>query len=117
MEHLLSKMTERQRKAWDEDVLPQLREQDVPSPEVASNWMMFEYEDETSPGRGHTLNAVYNDGETFAQVRMDVYGFPSISVAELYWYHNSSDEECLCQPCVKMREQDEAEFNHERYGR
>lgn len=61
------------------------------------------YAEESRPGRGHHINATYIDGEVFAQVLMDVYGYPSISVALLAWVHADSNEECDCEPCEVER--------------
>lgn len=59
--------------------------------------------EETRPGRGRSLDATWCDGEYFVQILIDVYGNPSVSVAEMSWLHNSSDEECDCAPCTADR--------------
>ncbi|GAB3125834.1 hypothetical protein [Glaciibacter psychrotolerans] len=105
----MSKMTERQAAAWpgavaevqqyvDTSTIPA----DLENYQWAVHWM-----EESRPGRGCSLSAVYCDGEYFAQVSMDVYGYPSVAVAEVSWLHNSSDDECECAPCKKEREDDE----------
>ena len=87
--------TERQTKAWREDVAPILERHGIAG---LPNWNLHWYE-ETRPGRGHYLNATYLDGEHFAQVLMDVYGYPTVSVAVLDWVHADSDEELECETC------------------
>lgn len=66
------------------------------------------FAEESRPGRGHAINATYLDGEVFAQILMDVYGYPTVSIAILDWVHADSNEECECAPCVAERA-DEAE--------
>lgn len=90
------RFTERQAKAWQEDVVPVLGRHGIAG---LPNWNLH-WSPETRPGRGHYLNATYCDGEHFAQVLMDVYGYPSISVAALDWIHADSDEELECETCV-----------------
>lgn len=65
------------------------------------------FEDETRPGRGHVIDAIWCDGEKLVQIRLDPYGNGSLSVAEVDWLHSSSDEECGCDPCEKQREEDD----------
>lgn len=91
----MPEMTERQAAAWPEAVADINRWGDVDLPTSLHNWDIT-WEDEVRPGRGHALNATYNDGEHFAQILMDVYGAPSGSVAELTWLHASAHEECEC---------------------
>jgi hypothetical protein len=101
--------TERQAKAWPAAVAEIQRYVDtstVPEDLNHHEWTV-QWEDETRPGRGHRLNAVWSDGEYVAQVLMDVYGGPSVSVGEVTWIHNSSDEECLCGPCEAQRRADD----------
>ena len=64
-----------------------------------------EYDDEVRPGWGHSINATYVDGEVFAQIMMDVYGYPNVSIGRLTWEHSDSNEECDCEPCVAEREE------------
>lgn len=95
----LSRFTERQRAAWTEAVAEVQRYVDTSTvPEHLHEWVI-EFEDETRPGRGHFVNAVWCDGEYMAQVRMDVYGYPSVSVGAVEWLHSSSQEDCPCAPC------------------
>ena len=56
-------------------------------------------------GRGQALDAIWCDGEYLVHIRMDVYGYPSVSVAETRWIHNSSLEECSCDYCEAEREE------------
>ena len=62
-----------------------------------------QWAEETRPGRGHLFDGIWTDGEYFAQVRMDVYGHPHVSVAAVTWLHSSSDDECDCEHCEAER--------------
>lgn len=88
--------TDRQATAWRDDVVPVLSHHGIPKD--PANWSIHWHE-ETRKGRGHYVNATFLDGEHFAQVLMDVYGYPSISVAALDWIHADSDEELECETC------------------
>lgn len=96
-------MTARQAAAWPEAV-KRARKHAAYShiPEDVRSWSC-DWADETRPGRGHHLNATYLDGDVFVQVLMDVYGYPTVSVAALDWIHADSDEECACDPCIEER--------------
>lgn len=94
-------LTERQAKAWPEAVA-RLREHYDSIPADLRSWDVL-YAEETRPGRGHFVNATWVDGEVFAQVLMDVYGQPNVSIADLSWVHADSDEECACDPCERER--------------
>lgn len=88
-----ARMTLRQVKEWPIAIADILRVADV----AINPWNWdIDYADEIRPGRGHFMDARYNDGEHFAQIRMDVYGGATTSVAGLTWLHASSDEECDC---------------------
>lgn len=89
--------TERQARAWEQDVRPVLDRHGIA--DLSSYWNLH-WSEEVRPGRGHFLNATYVDGEHFAQVLMDVYGCPTISVAQLDWIHADSDEEMECETCT-----------------
>lgn len=93
--------TEAQAKAWPEAIaeIQGYVDTSTVSAALSDCYWNVEWEEETRPGRGHRFNAIWCDGEYFAQVLMDVYGYPSISIAETTWIHNSSDEECDCGPC------------------
>jgi hypothetical protein len=92
-------MTERQAAAWPEYVARLNRAVEwVAVPEDIQNWSV-KWDEEVRPGRGRGLNATYLDGEVFAQIILDVYGYGSESVAELSWVHASADEECRCAVC------------------
>lgn len=90
----MPEMTERQAAAWTEAVA-ELQRFSSSIPDELGRWDVI-WQDETRPGRGQALDARFNDGEHFAQITMDVYGFPRTSVAELEWIHASEDEECPC---------------------
>ena len=98
--------TERQSRDWP-DAIARIRQHGVHVEEdpTAYGWQL-DWHEEVRPGRGHYLSAVWNDGEHFAQVVMDVYGSPSVSVAALDWIHSDADEECGCGPCEAEREAD-----------
>ncbi|SDK80315.1 hypothetical protein [Arthrobacter sp. ok362] len=57
------------------------------------------YEEEVRPGRGHQIRADYINADHAVSVYMDVYGYPSWSVANVDFLHNSGDEECDCTLC------------------
>lgn len=99
-------MTERQAKSWPDAVAEIQRYVDTStvSADITDWQWSVNWEDESRPGRGHTMRALWADGEYFASVYMDVYGSPSVAVAQTDWLHNSSDEECDCEPCVNARE-------------
>lgn len=46
--------------------------------------------------RGQTVDATWCDGEYFVQIIVDTTNTPLVSVAELNWIHNNSDEQCDC---------------------
>jgi hypothetical protein len=74
----------------------------------AYEWLT-NFQEETHPGRGHDINATYLDGDHVVYIHLDPYGNGSMGVAELDWVHNSSDEECGCDPCENQREEDNRE--------
>ena len=97
----MSKFTERQAKAWPDAVAEAQRYVDTGtiSEDITNYYWIVQYHEETRPGRGHDFDAVWCDGEFLVQIAMDVYGSPSVSVAEVRWLHSSADEECACEPC------------------
>ena len=101
----MAELTERQAVAWPEAIAEAQRY--VPSStihaDITSYYWTVAWADETRPGRGHSVDAIWCDGEFFVQIWMDVYGYPSVSVAEMTWLHNSSNEECECGPCIDDR--------------
>lgn len=99
----LERMTEKQRRDWPEAVQEINRYTVGASGNPDHSDWTFDWREESRPGRGQSFSAVFNDGEHFAQVIMDVYGMPSVSVATLDWLHSSSDEECMCSFCEKAR--------------
>ena len=96
--------TERQAAGWPRAVAEVQRHVDASTVPLSLHEWNVQWEDETRPGRGHLFDGTWTDGEYFAQVRMDVYGYASVSVAETTWLHNSSDEECDCEPCADLRD-------------
>lgn len=90
-------LTARQAAAWP-DAIDRLRVHGFTIPADIASWSV-DYADETRPGRGHSINAIFLDGEVFAQVWMDVYGYPNVSIAALDWIHADSNEDCDCDPC------------------
>jgi hypothetical protein len=95
-------LTDRQKKAWPE-AIERLRESGAIVPGSMAEWTV-DYSDEVRPGRGRAINAQFIDGEVYAQILMDVYGYPNASFATLDWVHADSDEECDCGPCETERE-------------
>lgn len=107
--------TQRQAAAWPEAIAEAQRY--VPSSTITTDpnlpWWLLSWADETRPGRGHRFSALWCDGEYLVQIRMDVYGYPSVSVAETTWLHSSDDDECECASCKRARD-DEAHPEMER---
>ena len=107
----MSAMTERQSKAWPEAVAE--AQKHVTSSTIPENiedfWWRIVWDEESRPGRGQTLRATWCDGEYFVEVVMDVYGYQAVAVAETRWVHNSSDEECDCEPCEIERAKEEVD--------
>lgn len=66
-------------------------------------------DDETRPGRGHRMKAIWTDYIQYVEISMDVYGYPSVYVSELSPIHYSYDEECPCVPCTVAREEEDDE--------
>lgn len=97
--------TERQAAAWPDAIAEVQRYVDTSVSFGLHNWTV-EWDEESRPGRGHAFDGVWCDGEHLVQIRMDVYGHPSVSVAAVDWLHNSSDEECPCEPCAAARKAD-----------
>lgn len=92
-------MTDRQAAAWPKHVARlNIAAGWSAVPEDIRNWSV-RWDEETRPGRGRGLSATFVDGEVFAQIMLDVYGYGYESVAMLDWVHASSDEECGCDAC------------------
>ena len=91
----MAEMTERQARAWGDAVAEVNKRGGAHLPEAFESWDV-QWRDESRPGRGQYLSATVCDGEHFAQIMMDVYGYPLVSVAEVRWIHSSSDEQCEC---------------------
>lgn len=96
--------TERQIRDWDGAVTEaqQYVETTIPRSHHDPRWIIG-YREETRPGRGHAIDAVWFDGESLVMIRMDVYGYPSVVVASTDCLHNSSNENCACDPCIRVR--------------
>lgn len=110
------KMTEKQKLAWHE-AIAEINRYNIGAREDPDHYEWhFDWHEETRAGRGQVFSAMFIDGEHYAQVFMDVYGFPSVSVAALDIMHNSSDEECPCDFCVAAREADEQVFQDDLNG-
>ena len=105
---VLAGLTERQAAAWPGAVAEAQRY--VPCSTIPVDIDHYEWRvtwaDETRPGRGRMIDATWCDGEYLVQVRMDVYGYPSVSVAETRWLHSGSYEECDCTWCEREREEE-----------
>jgi hypothetical protein len=99
----LEDMTKCQRKDWPK-VIEEINRYHVGATDDPDHYdWHFDWAEEVKPGRGQSFSALFVDGEHFAQVMMDVYGFPTVSVCALDILHNSSDEECPCEFCTKER--------------
>lgn len=103
----MPEMTERQARVWPAAVneLNRAIETDWLTLHGGS-WKMH-WQDEVRPGRGHSLDAQWNDGEYYAQITMDVYGSYNASIASLDWIHTPM-EDCDCPVCVAEREEEES---------
>jgi hypothetical protein len=106
---ILPEMTERQLRDWPVAVAEAQRYVDTSDIQtwIGHPWWQVRMEEESRPGRGHYLSAVWCDGECLVQISMDVYGGPTVSVGEVRWLHNGADEECDCEPCTTERQEDD----------
>ena len=105
----MSEMTERQANAWPEAVAEAQRyvtSSTIPVDLDHYHWRVA-WAEETHPGRGQCLDALWCDGEYLVQIIMDVYGYPYVSVAETTWLHSTADEECVCDYCEAERDEEE----------
>lgn len=106
----LEDMTERQRAAWPEAVA-EINRYHVEASENPDHYdWTFKWFEESRPGRGRMFDALFINGEHFAQVMMDVYGTPTVSVCALDIMHNGSDEECPCEFCKAERDEEDARW-------
>jgi len=64
------------------------------------------FEDEIRPGRGRDFSGIWCDGENLVQVRISVYGYGYMSIAEVDWIHGGED--CGCDICEAERAEDAA---------
>lgn len=106
-----NKLTESQLRDWPDAVAEAQRyvhTSTIPANPDHYDWDIT-YAEETRLGRGHSISALWLDGEYLVQIRMDVYGYPNVSVAETRWVHSSYVEECDCLPCRKYREKEDDE--------
>lgn len=105
----MSAFTERQAAAWPDAIAEAQRY--VPTSTIPTDIDRYDWQvtwaEEIRPGRGHAVGATWCDGEYLVQVRMDVYGYPVVSVAETTWLHSGSYEECECSWCEREREGEE----------
>lgn len=101
----LDRLTQRQQQAWPEAIARLSRHASVPA--NFGDWTVT-FHEETRLGRGHFIDAIWLDGEVFAQIQMDVYGQPSVSIASLTLIHSDHDEECVCSPCQEEAAEDAA---------
>lgn len=93
--------TERQERAFPKAIAEAQKYVETSTiPDDLWQWIV-RWDDETRPGRGYGFTGMWSDGEYLVEVHMDVYGHPTVSIAETYWVHNSADEQCECEPCVK----------------
>jgi hypothetical protein len=67
-------------------------------------WATY-WAEETRPGRGHDLTAVFLDGEHVLTIQLDVYGNGGgIAIGVVEWTHADADEDCDCMWCRAERE-------------
>jgi hypothetical protein len=102
-------MTIKQVQAWAEMVEEAQRYvelEDIPTSHLHPYWAV-RFEKEQRPGRGHDLSALWMSGDYAVSIVMDVYGSGSVSVGAVEMLHNSSDEECACEPCIGERSEDD----------
>jgi hypothetical protein len=69
----------------------------LPFSSITHDWLIS-YEDESRPGRGHSVSALHVDGEHIVHITLDVYGYGALGVGEIAWTHSSTDSECECEP-------------------
>jgi hypothetical protein len=99
----LEDMTERQREDWH-IAIAEINRYNVGASENPDHYdWHFDWSEESRPGRGQSFSALFINGEHFAQVMMDVYGYPVVSVCALDILHSGSDEECPCDFCKESR--------------
>jgi plasmid maintenance system antidote protein VapI len=99
----LEDMTDKQKAAWP-DAIKEIARYNIAVQENPDHYdWHFDWNEESRPGRGQSFSALFIDGEHFAQIMMDVYGYPTVSVAALDIMHNGSDEECSCEFCEAER--------------
>lgn len=99
----LEDMTDKQKAAWP-DAIKEIARYNIAVQENPDHYdWTFDWQEESRPGRGQSFSALFIDGEHYAQIMMDVYGYPTVSVAALDILHNGSDEECPCEFCEKER--------------
>jgi hypothetical protein len=107
------RMTDRQARAWGE-ALAALRSTHMreafPSDDPDDWRWTFHWDEETRPGRGQSLTAVFMDGEDTAVIRSDVYGSWTLAVGTVDWTHSDEDDECTCEPCTEQRRIEEARW-------
>lgn len=92
-------MTDRQKAAWPKAVDEARAHGADVDADAPWSWT-FEWREESRPGRGRDLNAIYADSDHVVQIVLDVYGNGSVSVGEVDWIHSSADETCECEVCA-----------------
>jgi hypothetical protein len=105
----MPELTERQQKAMVERVEEaKLHGVDM-NPFQPWDWAWHgRFEDETRPGRGHSFNGIWCDGEKLVQLSMDPYGHGYMSIADVDWLHGGED--CQCDVCEGLRDEEEARY-------
>ena len=109
MRPVYPELTERQKVAWPEAIAEaqQYVTTSTISERIADYDWQVRFQEESRPGRGHDFTALWCDGEYIVSIVMDVYGSHSVGVGECDWIHNSAAEECDCDPCTAMREEED----------
>lgn len=94
----MPEMTKRQAADWPRAIAEAQRHVDSSTiqADIDHHEWCVRWHEESRPGRGHLLQAMWSDGEHVVSIFMDVYGNPSVAVAQAEWIHNSSDDECSC---------------------
>lgn len=103
----MPELTERQKEAWP-DVVAEIERytgEDTVPPLSSKKWFI-RWHRELDPGRGHLISAVLIIDYWCAQVDMDVYGCPYVSVSMLDPVHCTNDEDCPCVYCTAERSED-----------
>ncbi len=104
----MPELTERQKVAWPEAVAEIERYTGKGTVPPLDDWAWtVRWEEEVRPGRGHGISAVLIIEGWWAQICMDVYGYPHTTVSTWDLVHNSFDEDCPCDFCAAERARDD----------